>query len=127
MRQTITVKSIKEYKQEEEKIYQLIKNKMNDIGQQNQLMTRIEAQIQAILELMNEERIPLIVLNHKINNDKQTPTIDQALLMMKFQSHMRGMTRHIMETENLNEEEAKKKAWETLQPQYKEQLENPNN
>lgn len=60
-------------------------------------------------------------------NENQKPTMEQAQITMKFDSHMYSLTNHIIKTENLEKEQAQKKAWDILQPIYKEMLENLSN
>ena len=64
MRQTLVAKNLKEYNLMEEQVFQQIREEMHRIGKLNPQMTRVEAHIQAILGLTQEEQLPQIILNH---------------------------------------------------------------
>ena len=61
MREVITVTG-KNWTQEEQKISLLIKERQNQISQMNPSMVLTEAYLQAIVQLMEEEKIPLLIL-----------------------------------------------------------------
>ena len=61
MREVITVTG-KNWTQEEQKISLLIKERQNQISQKNPSMVLTEAYLQAIVQLMEEEKIPLLIL-----------------------------------------------------------------
>lgn len=61
MREVITVTG-KNWTQEEQKISLLIKERQKHISQMNPSMVLTEAYLQAIVQLMEEEKIPLLIL-----------------------------------------------------------------
>ena len=61
MREVITVTG-KNWTQEEQKISLLIKERQNQISQKNPSIVLTEAYLQAIVQLMEEEKIPLLIL-----------------------------------------------------------------
>lgn len=61
-REVIIVNSMKQYFEEQNKIYQMIYEKGQQITENRPSMVAVEANLQAVVQLMKEEKLPLILL-----------------------------------------------------------------
>ncbi|MBQ3640321.1 hypothetical protein II906_00060 [bacterium] len=61
MRKTIII-SGKNWREEDKKISEMIYQRYQEILKQNKSMVITEAYLQAVCQLMNEEKIPLLIL-----------------------------------------------------------------